>query len=44
MARSNRLEKIFINKLEEEGLVDIEPIEIKPTWVNNWEGVDGISK
>ena len=41
-ARHDRLENFFLNQFELAGWVDIEPIELRPTWSNNRVGVDRV--
>jgi hypothetical protein len=40
----DNLANFFLNRLEVAHLVDVEPMEAKPTWSNNRVGVSGISK
>jgi hypothetical protein len=42
--RADRLVEFFVKKNEWEGLLDIEPAEVNPTWVNNHAGFEGIVK
>ena len=41
---SLRYARLFINLLEVTILVDVEPLEIKPTWTNNQVGINGVAK
>jgi hypothetical protein len=43
-ARSDPLSTYFTQKLEELNLLDIEPVNFKPTWRNNRVGEDNIAK
>ena len=43
-ARVDRLARFFHNLFYQEGVVDIEPIKLKPTWSNNRPGVYYVSK
>ena len=43
-ARQDPLGPFFIDFLRESGLVDIEPVELKPTWRNGRYGEEGIGK
>lgn len=43
-ARPGPLPKYFFNELERIGSIDIEPVEIKPTWVDNRVGVYFVEK
>jgi hypothetical protein len=40
----DKFEKNFIDQIELGGLLDVQPIQICPTWRNNQSGVDGVSK
>jgi hypothetical protein len=40
----DRLVGFFHNLFNQAGVVDIEPIKLKPTWSNNRSGEDCVSK
>jgi hypothetical protein len=44
VAREDKLALFFRDQIECHGLIEIEPILIRPTWINNKKGEDGISK
>ena len=43
-ARFNRITYYFCHHFDQEGLVDVGPIELRPIWKNNRIGSEGISK
>jgi hypothetical protein len=44
VAKVDPLSDYFIQKLEDKGLIDVEPIKLRPTWWNKQVGVDMIAK
>lgn len=42
--RQDRLANLFLGQFERAGWVDIEEIELRPTWANNKLGVEGVSQ
>jgi hypothetical protein len=44
IAREEKLAHFFIDQSEQNGLIDVEPVKIRPTWNNNRNGEEGIAK